>query len=142
MIVLDTTILLYAKGADHPLRDPCRDLVIAIERGHVEATTTAEVIQEFTHVRARKRDRRDAAELANAYIDLLAPLLTIEESHVREGLALFEHHPALGSFDAILAAAAVDAGASALASADRAFSVVPALHHAEPGTPAFSELIS
>lgn len=24
MIVLDTTVLVYAKGAEHPLRDPCR----------------------------------------------------------------------------------------------------------------------
>lgn len=29
MIVLDTTVLVCAKGADHPLRDPCRDLIAA-----------------------------------------------------------------------------------------------------------------
>lgn len=52
MIDLDTTILVYAKGADHPLRDPCRRLIAAIEEGRVLATTTSEVIQEFVHVRA------------------------------------------------------------------------------------------
>ena len=31
------------------------------------ATTTIEVIQEFCHVRARRRDRTDAAALARSY---------------------------------------------------------------------------
>jgi predicted nucleic acid-binding protein len=54
MIVFDTTVLVYAKGADHPLRDPCRQLIAAAER-RIEATTTVEAIQEFVHVRSRRR---------------------------------------------------------------------------------------
>jgi uncharacterized protein len=141
VIVLDTTILVYAKGADHPLRDPCRELLRAIERGSVVATTTAEAIQEFAHVRARRRDREDAAELARAYVDVLAPLLVIEEDHLREGLRLFERHPELGSFDAVLAAAAIAMGAEALVSADQAFSVVEGLLHVDPGQPAIGSLL-
>ena len=30
MIVLDTTVLVYPKGAEHRLRGSCRDLVAAI----------------------------------------------------------------------------------------------------------------
>jgi predicted nucleic acid-binding protein len=54
MIVLDTTVLVYAVGADHSLRRPCRDLVEAIAERRIEATTTVEVIQEFVHVRGRR----------------------------------------------------------------------------------------
>jgi predicted nucleic acid-binding protein len=57
MSVLDTTVLVYAKGADHPLRDPCRQLIAAIAARRLEATTTVEAIQELVHVRARHRDR-------------------------------------------------------------------------------------
>jgi uncharacterized protein len=141
VIVLDTTILVYAKGADHPLRAPCRALVGAIERGEVAATTTAEAIQEFAHVRSRRRDRTDAAALARDFVDLLAPLIPITEQHVRSGLALFERLPELGSFDAVLAAAAIDVGADALVSADRAFASVPELVHVDPGTRAMSDLL-
>ena len=141
MIVLDTTILVYAKGADHPLRHPCRALLGAIERGTVTATTTAEAIQEFAHVRAKRRDRADAADLARAYVDLLAPLLAIEEEHLRDGLSLYERSPELGSFDAVLAAAALAIGAQALVSADRAFAVVPGLTHIDPGTPELEALL-
>jgi hypothetical protein len=74
---------VYAVGADHPLREPCQQLIRAIADGTVLATTTIEVIQEFSHVRARRRDRKDAAELARDYIE--SPLLILEETDLREG---------------------------------------------------------
>ena len=141
MIVVDTTVLVYAKGADHPLREPCRALIAAVDDGRVRATSTVEAIQEFVHVRARRRDRSDAADLGRAYADLLAPLLQVSESDLREGLRLFERHSALGSFDAVLAAAAMSAGAQALVSADRAFMDVPGLPYVDPGTPALQRLM-
>ena len=134
MIVLDTSILVYAKGADHPLREACRAVIEAADDGRVRATTTAEAIQEFVHVRARRRDRTDAADLGRAFADLLSPLLQVSEADLREGLRLFERHPGLGAFDAVLAAAAMAAGAQALVSADRAFADVPRLAYVDPAS--------
>ncbi|HXC45736.1 MAG TPA: PIN domain-containing protein [Solirubrobacteraceae bacterium] len=142
MIVLDTTILAYAKGAAHPLRDPSRELIAAIADRRVEATTTVEVIQEFAHVRARRRGRADAVELAGDYLDLLSPLLTVTTEHLRRGLSLFERAEPLGSFDAVLAALALDADADALVSADAAFAVVPGLTHVIPDAAGVSSLMT
>jgi uncharacterized protein len=132
MIVVDTTVLVYALGTDHPLREPCQRLVRAIADGTILATTTIEVIREFTHVRARRRDRKDAAGLARDYIELLSPLLIVEETDLREGLRLYEEGTAFGSFDAVLAAAARAAGAEALVSADAGFSSIAGIHHVVP----------
>jgi hypothetical protein len=110
MIVLDTTVLVYAVGEDHALRDPARALVEAIDNGVVEATTTAEAIQEFAHVRARHRDRREAASLGQAYAALLSPLLQPSEDDLVRGLRLFARHERLGAFDAVLASAALGGG--------------------------------
>lgn len=132
MIVLDTTVLVYAKGAEHPLRQPCRELVAAIADGQIEATTTVEAIQEFAHVRARRRDRGDAAALGRDYAELLSPLLEITVAQLRRGLELFERHEGLGAFDAVLAGAALEVGAEALVSADGGFAAVPGLPHAMP----------
>jgi hypothetical protein len=140
VIVLDTTVLAYAVGTDHPLRAPCRRLVLAIADGEVVATTTIEVIQEFTHVRARRRDRKDAAELARDYIELLSPLLIVEEPDLREGLRLFEENLDIGAFDAILAAAAHAAGADALVSADAGFSAVANIRHVVPDADGIRDL--
>ena len=70
MILLDTTVLVYAVGDAHPLRQPCRQLVEAVRDAHLRATTTTEVIQEFAHVRSRRRPRHDAAAF---FYDLRSP---------------------------------------------------------------------
>lgn len=128
MIVLDTTVLVYAVGADHSLRDPCRDLMRAVADGLVSATTTVEVVQEFTHVRARRRGREDAARLARDYLDLLAPLLVVGEDGLRDGLALYARAGRLGAFDAVLASAAARANADAVVSVDAAFAEADIAH--------------
>lgn len=127
MIVLDTTVLVYAVGDRHELREPARSLVEAIARGRIRATTTPEAIQEFAHVRARRHTRKDAATLAESYTDLLSPLLEIGEADLRDGLRLFERHEELGAFDAVLAAAAMSRDVSALVSADLAYDAVRGL---------------
>jgi uncharacterized protein len=141
VILLDTTVLVYAKGAEHRFRDPCRRLIDAIAKEEIEATTTVEAIQEFVHVRAQRRDRADAAQLGRDYVDLLAPLLTVEEEPLRRGLSLFEHTEPLGAFDAMLAAAALETGAHALVSADGAFAHVPGLRHVIPDDKGVEELL-
>lgn len=142
MIVLDTTVLVYALGADHPLRTPCRHLVDAVAEGRLRATTTVEVIQEFAHVRARRRDRTDAAGLAQQFVDLLAPLLPVDETALRNGLALYAGSAHLGAFDAVLAAASLSAGADALVSADTAFAEVPGLTYVPPTQEGVSQLLA
>jgi uncharacterized protein len=127
VIVLDTTVLVYAVGDDHGLRKPARTIVEAVESGAVQATTSVEAIQEFVHVRARRRDRADAAALGRAYVTLLSPLLQPAEEDLVAGLRLFERQEALGTFDAVLAAAAIAARAEALISADRSFDAVRGL---------------
>jgi predicted nucleic acid-binding protein len=134
VIILDTTVLVYAVGQDHPLVEPCRTLLEAIADGRVRAVTTAEVIQEFVHVRGRRGtgSRREAAQLGRAYAELLSPLMTVEEEDLERGLELFEAHERLGAFGAVLAASAIGRGAAALVSADAAFGDVSGLLHVDP----------
>jgi predicted nucleic acid-binding protein len=141
VIVLDTTVLLYAVGGKHPLREPSVRLVDAIHGGSVHATTTVEVIQEFTHVYGRRRGRPNATRLGRAWAALLSPLITTTRDDLERGFGLYETHPTLGAFDALLAGAALIREVEALVSADRAFGGVTGLRHLEPGTPAFDDLL-
>jgi predicted nucleic acid-binding protein len=142
VILLDTTVLVYAKGEDHPFRDPCRDLIAAIADRHLQATTTVEVIQEFVHVRARRRDRGDAARLGRDYSELLAPLLSPTVDDLKVGLAMFEHNDALGAFDAVLAACAARSGIDTLVSADTAFGGLTEISHVIPDRSGLSKLLN
>jgi uncharacterized protein len=142
VILLDTTVLVYAKGHDHSLRDPCRELIEAVAERQIEATTTVEVIQEFVHVRARRRRRDDAAGLGRAYVELLSPLLSPTADDLDSGLTLFEHSDTFGAFDAVLAACAVRTGAKALVSADAAFGDMTAIAHVVPDRAGISALLN
>jgi predicted nucleic acid-binding protein len=142
VILLDTTVLVYAKGQDHALREPCRELIQAIAERRIEATTTVEVVQEFVHVRARRRDRSDAAALGRDYAELLSPLLNVTAQDLTNGLALFERTQDLGAFDAVLAASAARNGISAVASADRGFARIPEISHVVPDRDGLSTLLT
>jgi hypothetical protein len=143
VIVLDTTILVYSVGGDHPLREPCRALIAAVGEGRVAATTTVEVVQEFAHVWSRRRDRAATRAIANDFVDLLSPLALPDVDELRHGLDLHVAHPGLGAFDAVLAATVIDREhLTALASADRSFARVPGLRHLDPADPAMIESLS
>ena len=130
MIVLDTTVLAYAIGTEHPLREPSRRLLEAIGEGAVTATTTVDVIQEFVHGHARR------------YVTLLAPLLSPAEADLAAGLQLFERQERLDAFDAVLAATAMAHEAKAFVSADRAFASVRRLPFVELGSNEFDALLA
>ena len=70
--------------------------------------------------------------LAQDFAELLSPLQAVDEQRLSSGLDLFATQPSLGSFDAVLAAVARETGATALVSADRAFSGIPRLRHVLP----------
>jgi predicted nucleic acid-binding protein len=140
VILVDTTVLTYAVGVEHPLREPCRRLLRAHGDGRIEAATTIEVIQEFVHVRARRRSRADAVALARHYVAAL-PLLATRAEDLDLGLGLFEQQTALGAFDSLLAAVALNHGVEALVSADRAFAQVPGLSWVDPATSNLDHLL-
>jgi predicted nucleic acid-binding protein len=136
VILLDTTILVYAVGVEHELRGPSRALVELVGEGVVRASTTVEVVQEFAHVRSRRRSRGDAAALAKEYATGLSPLTRPDEDDLALGLDLFEASGVLGPFDAVLAATALRRG-WALVSADGSFGQVVGLDYLDPSSPTF-----
>jgi predicted nucleic acid-binding protein len=140
VIVLDTTVLSYAVGDAHPLRDPARRFVSALGDGSVQATTTPDVLQEFVHAHSR-RPRSSAVSHARRWLTLLTPLLTTTQEDIPLALRLFGRHERLDAFDAVLAAVALREQASALVSVDRAFAQVPKLPFVELGSEEFDRLL-
>ena len=138
MILIDTTVLVYATGTEHPLRAPSRNLLARVQEGALRASTTIEVIQELAHVRSRRTSRTEAASVARAFAAGLGPLVQVDEDDLVEGLSLYARDQSLGAFDAVLAATALRRGWT-LGSADRAFRAVPGLVYLDPGSPSFEQ---
>ena len=136
MILIDTTVLAYAVGSEHPLRAPCRRLIAAIGDGDAVAVTTVEVIQEFLRIRAQRRGRSDAIAAARLYVALLAPLIMPTEGELEQSFQLYASNETLGAFEAVLAAVVLTRPQlTAIASADRAFGGVAGLGHIDLNDP-------
>ncbi len=124
-MILDTNVLLYAIGAEHPLKTPARRIVEAVRTGTLTATTSVLVVQEFTYAYQRRHGSHRAVAMARAYVELLEPLLAVDQAHLSRAFDLVESAD-LRPTDALLAAAALHES-HALVSVDRAFSRVPGL---------------
>jgi predicted nucleic acid-binding protein len=128
--MLDTAVLAYAVGGEHPEQAACRALLEAATRGEVELHVSAEAVQEFLFHRLRRTSRTEAVAQAR---DVLALCVVhpFDEAVARELLAVVEAS-SLGGRDAVHAATAVLAGFAAIVSPDRDFDSAPGLRRLEP----------
>lgn len=101
MIFVDTSVLMYAVGGEHPLRSEARTFFLeSAERGRPLATS-AEVLQELLHayLPVGRTETLDAAlRLAEGRI---ATVWSVEEDDVRLARLLADRHPSLGARDVL-----------------------------------------
>lgn len=131
---------MYAVGRDETLGGLAQRVIDAIAAGPARATTSVGVIEEFTHVAARRRGRPEAVALARRFVRLLSPLRVEEPADLELGLTLFERNPSLGSFDALLAAVAI-AREDTLLSPDPDFAGIASLRFVDLTGAALDDLL-
>jgi len=124
-LFIDSAVIAYAIGEDHPQRDACRALVGAAQRGEVTLHASVELIQEVLFHRLRRTDRHGAVEEARA-VSRLVDLHPFDASVLDRSLDLTES-TSIGGRDAIHAATALLWGFDAIVSPDRDFDGVPGL---------------
>lgn len=134
--LIDTNVLIYARGATHPYREPCRAILRAAAKGDIQIEASVEMIQEFAHLLLRRQpDRRDAlAEVEEARGQVR--LHPFGDEVLRISLDLLLRHPTLGVRDAVHAATALHAGLATIISADRAFDDLAEPDRIDPADPA------
>jgi len=132
-VFVDTAIVMYAAGADHPLREPCQRLLTRIAEGSLEAVTSAEVIQEILHRFTALGRGQIGAVMARDALDLFAPVLPVTHAVMRRMPDLVEAHPALAARDLVHVATCLQEGITDIVSPDRGFDSVPALRRIDPG---------
>lgn len=129
---LDANVLMYAAGAEHPLREPCR---AALERAvelRIRLVTDSEVLQEILY-RYFSIDRPDAAQVVyRSAIDLCDEIFAVAEKHTTRALELLLQNPDLSPRDAIHVATIEDAGNPRLLSTDRDFDAIAAVNRIDP----------
>ena len=129
---IDTAVLMYASGADHPLREPCRNVMLAIRSGALEAVTSVEVVQELLHRFIAIRRAAVGRQLASDTMDTFAPVLPISHALMRRVPDLAARYPTLAARDLVHVATCVHEGITEIVSPDRAFDEVAELKRLDP----------
>lgn len=130
---LDTNILMYAAGAEHPLREPCRQaLARAVDRS-ASLVVDAEVLQEILHRYFAIRRPDLARTVYRATVKLVDEVLPVLESSTERALVLLEEHPGLSPRDAVHVATMEERGLTRILSTDRHFDLVERVERVEPG---------
>lgn len=131
-VFVDTAVLMYAAGASHPLRDPCRRVLGRVATGELDAVVSVEVVQEIIHRFVALRQPERGAAIARDALDLFAPVLPITHATMRRVPDLVEAHPTLAARDLVHVATCLEEKIGVIISPDRGFDSVPAIHRLDP----------
>lgn len=131
-VFFDTAVVMYAAGGPHPMRQSSRDLIDAVVNGRLDATVSAEVVQEILH-RFSASGRRDVGTaMAEATLDLFAPVLPITDRIMRRMPTLFTEYGDLSARDLVHVATCREVGIEIIVSPDRGFDQIEGLERLDP----------
>ncbi|CAN5266152.1 hypothetical protein BH23ACT9_BH23ACT9_14520 [soil metagenome] len=134
-LMIDTTIFLYARGAAHPYRQPCRQVLVAARDGAITLDASVEIVQEYTHVLLRRAIPRASALDEADEVARQCRLHPFDSIVLTRSLALLRSHADLGVRDAVHAATALTVGIDQIISTDRVFDTIDDLTRLDPTAP-------
>lgn len=131
-VFIDTAVLMYAVGDEHPLREPCQDILRRVAAGELHATTSVEVIQEIFHRFLALRRTAQGAQIATDALDLFAPVLPVTHAVMRRMPELVNRYPTLAARDLVHVATCLHEGIGDIISPDRGFDAIEGLRRIDP----------
>lgn len=131
-LFIDTAVVMYAVGSEHPLRDPCIRIMDRVSAGRLDATTSVEVVQEIVHRYLSIRRADVASRVARRTQDIFAPVLPISHALMRRVPDLVARYPTLSARDLVHVATCVHEGIAEIVSPDRSFDQVAEVRRIDP----------
>ena len=134
MFLIDTNVIMYAAGAEHPHKRPSVALLERVAGGDLEATIDAEVLQEILHrYRAigRWAEGRQVYDLTRRLFPSVVPVTAQVLDRARRVL---DTEPRIMARDALHAAIVMTEGLEAVCSYDRDFDRIKGIVRREPDT--------
>ena len=132
-IFIDVNIPMYAAGADHFLREPCRRIMKAIASGEVDAVTDVEIFQEILYRYMHIGQREKGFTIFDLFGEIMRDrILPIEHADVKSARYLAEQYPFLSPRDLIHLAVMMRHGLTAITTADTGFDRIDIVKRIDP----------
>ena len=132
MVLIDTNVIMYAAGAEHPHKSASAGMLQRVGAGEVEATIDAEVLQEILHrYRAigRWKDGRRVYDLARQLFPEIVPVTAPILDRARE---ILDSDSRIMARDALHAAVVIAERMEAIYTFDRDFDRIGGVKRIEP----------
>jgi predicted nucleic acid-binding protein len=125
MILVDSNVLMYASGAEHPNKPLALTFLKRIASGEVSATIDAEVLQEIIH-RYRSLNRwGDGKQVYRLARELFPEVLAISGAVMDHAKHLVDSDQTISARDAVHAAVVVTYRLEGICTFDRDFDRMP-----------------
>ena len=131
---LDTCVPIYAAGREHPYKECCARIVLAVAEGELAAVSDAEVIQEITYRFQAIRRRQEGLKLAKEFLSLMERILPITREDAARSLELQRTYSFLASRDALHVAVMLGAGLEQIVTADRHLDRIREVRRVDPSS--------
>lgn len=127
MKLIDTNIILYSLGREHPLKEPCRKLIAEIISGEIAANIDVEVLQEILYVYTSRNERGKGIAACRYLLDIFPNPFPIAKNDISLAIAFMDKHHVLVSRDAIHAAVVTNNRLKGIISEDSDFDMIKGL---------------
>lgn len=124
---IDTNILMYAVGSEHPLKHPSLRLLERVSQGEISAVTDTEVFQEVAYRYWSQRKWPIAVQVLRDYQSLFDEIYPIEKQQLNLYYDLLSNHDFLSPRDAIHVAVMRSHQLTYIYTTDQGFQKIPGL---------------
>ncbi len=123
-VFIDTAVIMYAAGRDHPLRATCQALMERVNAGVVDAFISTEVVQEIVHRYLSIGHPEWARSVASDALELFAPVLPITHDVLQRTMDLLDRYHDVRARDLVHVATCLEEGIATIVSPDTHFDLV------------------
>ena len=132
MILVDTNILMYASGADHPAKDASVAFLTRVACGDADAAIDAEVLQEILHRYSALKRWADGQRVFGLARQLFPDVLAITGEVMDEARKILAADETLTARDSVHAAVVGVYKLEGICSFDRDFDRIPGCRRNSP----------
>jgi predicted nucleic acid-binding protein len=138
-VFIDTSVFMYARGKDHPLKAPCANIILAMGRdgalgNYGTPVVNAEVLQEILYRYFMIEKGDTGLSICRDIEALEVDVLPVTKDDMNRTFELFERYQSkkLPPRDLIHAAVMINNGISVLISADKHFDSIKEIKRVRP----------
>lgn len=132
MKLIDTNIIIYALGVQHPYKAACAVILNDVAQNLEDYAVDAEALQEVMYVLNRRGRREEAINRTRDLMDVFKLIIPIGTAEIGTATFFLERYPSLSPRDAIHAAVAQLHRLEGIVSTDRAFDGIGGLVRYDP----------